>query len=167
MRPIQQLTAGDVMTRAVVSARPQQKLLDVEKLLIEGRISGAPVVDAGKLVGVISRTDIARVQVLMQNLDGQVSDTQHFDDTQADGFQHSERPDFLGFEQRLNILTVRDAMRFQVFTCTPATPISEVAGTMVAQHIHRVIVVENDKPVGVVSSLDLVKLVAQYSSEVV
>jgi CBS domain-containing protein len=32
---------------------------------------------------------------------------------------------------------------------------------MVQDHIHRVVVVEGDRPIGIVSSLDLVKLLAK------
>lgn len=158
---IDETVAADVMTKTLVCATPNQLLADVDRQLIENRISGMPVVFGGKLVGVISRSDIARVQVLMQSLDGEISDEWRYDAMQADGFQHPENARFQGFEERLAKLTVRDAMRGQVITCTPDTRISEVAQNMVRQHIHRVIVVEGERAVGVVSSLDIVKLVAK------
>jgi CBS domain-containing protein len=43
----------------------------------------------------------------------------------------------------------------------PATPVSELAQMMLDAHIHRVIVVdEHDKPVGIVSSTDILAAVA-------
>ena len=160
----QKLVANDVMTRSLISAGPDQPLAEVEAKLIERRISGLPVVEDGRLVGVISRSDIARVQVLMQSLDGQISDGQLWDDMQADGFQHPQRPQYQGFRQRLDQLQVKDAMRDQIITCQPQTPVPQIAAEMVRQHIHRVIVVEGDRPVGIVSSLDLVKLLAPAAS---
>jgi CBS domain-containing protein len=52
-------------------------------------------------------------------------------------------------------------MHDQVVTCTAATPVSKVAEMLVRQHVHRVIVVEGEQPVGIISSLDVVKLVAE------
>jgi CBS domain-containing protein len=129
-------------------------------MLIEQRISGVPVVDAGRVVGVVSRADIARVQVLMQALDGQVSDHLRYDDAQADGFEHPQRPEYQGFEQKLSELKVRDAMRHQVISCPATTSVVDLADLMVRQHIHRIIVVEGERPVGIVSSLDIARLVA-------
>jgi CBS domain-containing protein len=78
---------------------------------------------------------------------------------QADGFEHSWRPDFGGFRERVAKLKVKDAMHREVITCRPETPVTEAADTMVRQRIHRLIVVEGERPVGIVSSLDIVKLV--------
>jgi CBS domain-containing protein len=161
---IRTLRAGDIMTRLLITAAPEQKLERAEALLIEHRISGVPVVDNGRLVGVLSRSDIARVQVLAGSLDGQVTDHQTWSD-QADGFAHQERGEFRGFRKLVAELKVKDAMRDQVITCTPQTPVNEVAKTMVRLHIHRVIVVENECPVGIISSLDLAKLLVASDDE--
>ena len=164
MKPLSQITAAEVMTRSVISARPDQDLAELERLLIERRISGVPVVEDGRLVGVISRSDIARVEVLMRSLDGQVSDELRWDDTQADGFQHAQEPEYQGFRRTIDRLKVRDAMRDQVITCTATTLLKDVATEMVRQHIHRIIVVEGKRAIGIISSLDVVGLVARYAT---
>lgn len=161
MKSLDQLTAADVMTRSLISARPDQDLAEIERVMVEKRITGLPVIERGRLVGVISRSDIARVEVLMQSLDSQVTHELHSEATQADGFQHLARPEYEGFRGKLDKLKVRDAMRDQAITCTPQTAVSEIAAMMIDQHIHRVIVVDGgDQPVGIVSSLDLVRLLA-------
>jgi len=158
-RSTESLLASQVMTSSLVCAHPEQDLQEVEQLLIDRRISGVPVVDKGRLVGVLSRSDVARVQVLMNSLDGQVNDRLDWP-MQADGFQHGDPPDYDGFRQMVNRLKVKDAMHEQAITCQPTTPLARVAAIMLYQHTHRVIVVEDDKPVGIISSLDLVKLLA-------
>ena len=50
---------------------------------------------------------------------------------------------------------------FAVVTCTPGTSVEEIGAKMVRHHIHRVVVVDNDRPVGIVGSLDLVKLLGR------
>jgi CBS domain-containing protein len=156
--------ARDVMTNAIVCAHPQQPLAELELLLIEHRISGAPVVDGGRLVGVISRSDLARVEVLMEALDGFVSDQQRWG-TQADGFQHANKPEYHGFRQRLENLQVKDAMHDQIVTCQEDTPVLKIASDMVQHHIHRIIVVRDERPVGVISSLDIVRLMVGEQAE--
>jgi CBS domain-containing protein len=158
------LTAADVMTRSLVLARPDQDLLEVEGVLFERRISGLPVVEDGKLVGVVSAGDVARVQVFMNSLDGQVDDIQEWS-SQADGFQHTEPPAFHGFREMIAKFKVRDAMNDQVITCAPTASLASLAGQMLSEHVHRVIVVEEGKPVGIVSSLDLVKVLANLLAD--
>jgi CBS domain-containing protein len=52
-------TVADVMTHNPVTVNPQTALKEAIKLLAENKISGLPVVDeGGKLVGVISETDL-------------------------------------------------------------------------------------------------------------
>jgi CBS domain-containing protein len=55
-------------------------------------------------------------------------------------------------------------MRDQVVVCAPDAPLAEVAQVMLAEHIHRIIVVEGERPVGIISSLDLVKVLASQLS---
>jgi CBS domain-containing protein len=160
MPSVNELTAADIMTRKLITARPSQDLAEIERTMINERIGGLPVVEKGRLVGVVSRSDIARMQVLMLSLDEQVSDEMRWDDVHADGFQHTPEPEFQGFRQRIARLKVKEAMRDQVVTCAPTTPVGQIAAQMIDRHIHRVIVVEGDRPVGIVSSLDLVKILA-------
>jgi CBS domain-containing protein len=52
-------TVADVMSRDPITVKPQTPIKEAIKILAEQRISGLPVVDdAGKLVGVISETDL-------------------------------------------------------------------------------------------------------------
>lgn len=161
---VRSLRAADVMTRALVCAHPDQDLLEVEGLLFERRISGLPVVEDGRLLGVLSASDVARVQVLMNSLDGQVNDRLDWP-AQADGFQHTDPPQYDGFRQMITRLKVRDAMQDQVEVCPPDQLLADVARIMLEQRIHRVIVVEGTKPVGIISSLDLVKVLAAQLAE--
>jgi CBS domain-containing protein len=48
----------DIMTRDVVTVAPDTRLGDVAKILAEKRISGVPVVEGGKVVGICSEADI-------------------------------------------------------------------------------------------------------------
>ena len=52
------LRLRDIMTRDVVSAAPDMTIRDAMELLSERHVSGAPVVDGGKVVGIFSATDL-------------------------------------------------------------------------------------------------------------
>jgi CBS domain-containing protein len=160
MDSIQTRTAGDVMRRSLVFVRPDQRLTEAERLLVDQHITGMPVIENNRLVGMLSRSDLARARVLADALDGQIRDELHWDETQADGFRHTAPEKFEGFSHRYADLRVREVMRSQVVTCDVTTPVAKVAQLLIQHHIHRVIVVDSDKPVGIISSLDLVKLLA-------
>lgn len=151
--------ASDIMQRELITADPDQSLAEVRHLLIDSHISGAPVVSEGRLVGMVSRSDLVRVEELVEALDGEISQEQ-MGMQQIDGFRHSSSEVFAGFKKRLSQLRVKDAMRAQVLTCTPDTPVQELAAEMVRHHVHRIVVVEGAKPVGIVSALDVAALVA-------
>ncbi len=54
--------AKDIMTRAVICARPEMPLYDAVRLLAQRRITGMPVVDDElNLVGVLSEKDVLRM----------------------------------------------------------------------------------------------------------
>ncbi|MGF9691342.1 CBS domain-containing protein [Rhizobium sp. 0TCS1.26] len=53
-------TVSDCMTREVISVSPQQSLADVAALARTHGIKRLPVLQSGKLVGIISRRDILR-----------------------------------------------------------------------------------------------------------
>jgi CBS domain-containing protein len=158
MTATQKATAGDIMRRALVFARPDQKLADVERMLVDHQITGMPVIENNKLVGIISGSDLARARVLAEAIDGQIRDELHWDETQADGFHHAEPEKFEGVGVRFSALRAKDVMRTQVITCQLSTPIDKIAKTLIQHRIHRIIVVDSDRPVGIITSLDLVRL---------
>ena len=50
--------AKGLMAEKVVCVHPETPMNDLIKILVKNHITGAPVDKAGKLVGVVSRTDI-------------------------------------------------------------------------------------------------------------
>src|SRR5512139_215511 len=51
---------GDIMTRNVVTVSPDADLVDVARTMLERKIGGLPVVEDGKLVGIVTESDIFR-----------------------------------------------------------------------------------------------------------
>lgn len=54
------LRASDLMTRKVVNCTPEHSVVEVMKLMTEGRFRHLPVIEDGKLVGVVSIGDAVK-----------------------------------------------------------------------------------------------------------
>lgn len=60
---LQKLTVGEVMKKAVITARPGQDARDAARILLDHKIGALPVLDGGRLVGIITETDLLRAFV--------------------------------------------------------------------------------------------------------
>jgi len=57
------LTISDIMTRNPITVSPDTTIYDAAQLMLEHKIGGLPVVQEGKVVGVITESDIFRMVV--------------------------------------------------------------------------------------------------------
>src|SRR5579863_7403385 len=53
-------TVGEIMTRGVISITPDTDLEEVRHILVNERIKRLPVLNQGRLLGIISRADLVR-----------------------------------------------------------------------------------------------------------
>jgi CBS domain-containing protein len=53
-------TVGDVMTAEPISAQADESIEDVTTLLVDRDVSRVPVLDGGKLVGIVTKSDVLR-----------------------------------------------------------------------------------------------------------
>ena len=53
-----EVTAGDIMTKQVITVEPMMSIEDAARLLVEKRIGALPVTDGGTLVGIVTETDV-------------------------------------------------------------------------------------------------------------
>ena len=68
-----ELRVEKVMTRDVITVTPQTSMRELQVILREHRISGAPVLDDGRLIGVVSLMDLIQTLEAMQ-IDERVAD---------------------------------------------------------------------------------------------
>lgn len=128
------MRVSHVMKSDVVYVRPESSLNLARKIMREFGIQHLPVVDRGNLVGILSESDI----LLASTLRGQKIDT-------------PDQP-------------VADVMSRNVITCFPTTPISDVVTTMISLQISCIPVVVDMRVIGIVTSHDLLKLLAVASA---
>lgn len=153
--------ARDVMHPKVRTVGPDTSLPDLDRAFLEERVSGFPVVEDGRLVGVVSRSDIVRKLAAEQSYAEYLTDS-HFD---VGGFEESLPAEPLSeiasrAGARLGSATVKDMMSRNPVTVSVNDPVSEVARLMVERRIHRVPVVSDGRLEGIITSLDLVRLLA-------
>lgn len=144
--------ARDIMTRNVLTVSDDWTLPELARFLTDHSISGAPVTNAdGKLVGVVSVTDIARAAGSATARWVEPNTLYHHEGDLGD--------DDLGslVVELESDLTVGQIMTPVVFEVDIESSVSHVANTLVRGRIHRAFVVERGKVVGVISALDLLR----------
>lgn len=154
-----ELLARDIMQRKVRSVHPDMTLAELEDFLLRERIGGAPVLERDQLVGVVSRSDLVRLLSLDRSLAGLAAEASpELEFAPCGAPQPLPLPPRL--DRELGRRKVRDAMVPEPVTVSPGTPVREVARIMVEQHLHRILVTDAGKLVGIITSLDIARLVA-------
>lgn len=173
----------EVMTRELATLHPRLTLRDALDVLRGEEVSGAPVVANGEVVGVVSVTDILEFEVTSPGVparrreqtewgefetpdvwrEGEDAPSAYFVDFWADAgagvfarFETTDAPEWDQYENHV----VAEIMTRKVVAVKPGTEIREVARVMVAGAIHRVLVMEDGELHGLVSSMDVVRAVA-------
>lgn len=155
-----ELTAKDVMTPDVLTVGEDWLIDQLAEFLVSRGISGAPVVDdAGKLTGVVSVTDIARFNSLPVR-DTRAPDRHEFYHHVADLEVDGEELGGYHLESEA-LVSVRDIMTPVVFSVSDDARLPQVADTMVRGRIHRVLVTHGDEVVGIVTALDVLKVMRE------
>jgi acetoin utilization protein AcuB len=65
---LEELTVADVMIHQPYTVSPEMRLEEVTRLILDKRISGLPVVQKGKLIGVITTVDILSAFITMMGV---------------------------------------------------------------------------------------------------
>jgi CBS domain-containing protein len=148
------MKAADVMTRQVVTVRPNATIEEAARLMLKHRISGLPVTDEGAVLGILTEGDLLRR-------------------AETGTGKHHTRwialflgPGRLAQEYvRAHARRVSEVMTDRVFSGTPETPLSEIVALMEAKHVKRLPVVEEGRLVGILSRADIMAALVDLLSE--
>jgi len=152
-RDLLNMTAADLMTTRLVLVPQAMSLQGAARMLSRAGISGAPVIDpSGRCVGVLSAGDFV-----------------HW----AEKGQHAVKQERCAAEctfysawqlmepEKLPQDEVSRYMTSDIVTAAPDASIDVLARMMVDAHVHRVIVIDAEhRPVGIISSTDILAAVA-------
>jgi CBS-domain-containing membrane protein len=144
------LTAKDIMTRKIRTVALGTTIEDLARLFEETRYNALPVVDAeGKLVGTISQNDLVErdkplhIPTVISIFDWVL-------------YVESEKK-FTDEVKKMAARTVDEIYSEPRATCTPDTPVDEIAALMSDKKAHLIPVLDNDILVGVIARLDIIK----------
>jgi CBS domain-containing protein len=178
------LTVKDIMQTDVVTVADDATARYLARLLADEEISGVPVVDSsGVLVGVVSATDLVRlaaddsavqlrpVGVAVNTIpDPDVDEDELEERSVADpyGYFLPEDSPFSGRsflddwpEGDFDAVPVSDIMTPVSFSVRPDTPVAELCQFLVRGRIHRAVVQSGNELVGIVTSADVLRAVAE------
>ena len=167
-----------IMQTDVVTADPEMSVSDLSRLLTEHDITGTPVVDVdGGVVGVVSMTDVLRLAAdetdiriaprpFITAAAGLPDDGEEQEDL-VDYFQHSYAPgpgigpaSDWATESDLDQSLVREIMTPANFHIHPDSSLPELAEFLLRGRIHRALVMEDNLLVGIVTTVDLLRTMA-------
>jgi len=143
------MNAADIMTPGVITVQPNTPLDQVVALMLENRISGVPVMDHDRLVGIISEGDLLRrvelgTQPRRRHLLEALSATAPLATEYAKA--HGRK--------------ASDVMTTDIITVTDTTPVAAIAELMETHQIKRVPVLHEGRMVGIVSRANLLRTLA-------
>ena len=155
---MEKLTAKDIMNREVLTVNTELSIQGLAEFLFHNSISGAPVTSKnGKLIGAVSITDIIRHETLLEK--GLQSNGRHdfYFHTVENRFSHQDLDSLhLGDE---SLVTVKDIMTPKILEVGEKDTMQQVANTMINNRIHRVVVTHEKKPIGIISTTDMLKVI--------
>ncbi len=153
---MQGLTAKHVMISKVLVADPGWSINRLAEFFMQNCISGAPVQTRdGPLMGVVSLTDIVHNRTQSEKDRDWPHDyylhalERKYALEEVAGFQVESEPS----------TTVRDIMTTTIFKVNEDTQVQAVAEMMIRNHIHRVVVIRDEKVAGIISTPDMLKII--------
>jgi len=149
------LRARDIMTKELITVSPKTEIMKAAKILLEKGINGIPVVDSGRLVGILCQSDLIAQQKklpipsLFTLLDGFIP---------LQSAKHFEKA-----FKKIAATTVADSMTPDPITVQSDTSIEEIASLMVDKNFHTIPVVDGGKLVGIVGKEDVLRTLMSSS----
>lgn len=147
------LTAKDIMTKDVITVKPDTSIEELASLLVENRISGAPVVDdSGNLFGIVTENDLIsrdkrlHIPTVVSFLDAAIY---------LESSKKFERE-----VKRLTATKVGEICTRKVVTVSEDASITDIATIMAEKKVYLLPVVRSGKVVGIVGKRDMVKAAA-------
>lgn len=144
------MKASDIMTTPVVTVGPDTPVKEIAQLLLQHRISAVPVVEQGRVAGMVSEADLMHRQEI--GTDRRERGSWWLRLLSSDGSPE----DYVKSHAR----RARDIMTREVVTVAPGATVAEIANLLESRGIKRVPVVHEGRLAGIVSRSNLVQALA-------
>ncbi len=176
-------TVREIMQTELVTVVPDMSVHDLAGLLADKEISGAPVVDVdGEVLGVVSMTDVIRLAAdeTLVRLAPRPAVAGEFSIEAPPEDEYEEVQDVVDYFLQAHALLVtpgpagggaagsdleqyevREIMTPANFHIHPDSDLRELAVFLLRGRIHRALVMEDDRLVGIVTTVDLLRTMAE------
>jgi CBS domain-containing protein len=145
------MKASDIMTSPAITVGPGTPVSEIAALLVERRISAVPVVEGGRLVGLVSEADLLHRHEI--GTDGAVRAGRSW-------LQWLSGPRSAAEYVRSHAVQARDVMTHEVFSAPADASVADIVGLMDRRKVKRVPILRGTELVGIVSRADVVRAVA-------
>ncbi|MCS6774642.1 MAG: CBS domain-containing protein [Anaerolineae bacterium] len=133
-----QYTVRDWMTANPVTISPNTSLADAHRLMKQKRVRRLPVVENGRLVGIVALSDILEAEP-----------------------SGATTLSIYEINYLLAELKIEKIMKRNVITVTPDTPIREAAELMLTHKIGGLPVIQDGKLVGIITESDIFRMIVR------
>ena len=145
------MRVSEIMTTPLISVGPHAQLKEVAQLLVKHRITGVPVVDAaGALMGIVSQADLVREEQLAE----------------AESLTSTRRMRRRQRRRDVAHRTAADVMTAPALTVELRCSAVRAAWLMTEHDVNRLIVVDGEEPVGIVTRTELIAAFARSDEDV-
>jgi CBS domain-containing protein len=150
------MKAGDIMTTDVIMVAPDTTVREIAMILLERRISGLPVVENDRVVGIVSEGDLLRRHEIgterkvphgswwMRLFHGEAGPSEYV---------------------RSHAVYAADVMTREVISRSEGEPVAAIASLFCERAIKRVPILRGGRLVGIVTRANLVQALAARNSE--
>ena len=180
------LQIRDVMTRDVLTVTPETTLREAADLFSRRHVSGAPVVVGEKVVGVVSSTDLLEFMASSSGVPTRSEEPREVEEPDtlpgwdaddalppaayfsalwtdvsaepAERFADTRSPEWDTLAEH----TVDEVMTRTVCSLAPHLPVTAAADYMKRAEVHRLLVLDGERLVGIVTASDVMRAVAEH-----
>jgi CBS domain-containing protein len=146
------LKAKDIMTKEVITVKPETTIEELARLLMKQQISGAPVVDdKGKIVGIVTENDL-----ISKNSRLHIPTILRLFDAYIPLGTSKMESDI----RKMAASTVEDICTKEIITVDEEASVEYIATVMTEKRIHILPIVREGKLVGIIGKKDLIKGIA-------
>lgn len=150
----------DAMNIDVITCKPDDPVSTLVDLFKNNHISGMPVVENEKVVGIVSETDLLKLfktpEISMDML-------------LPSPFEIIEMPlrSVIRFEEfkkaleDIRMKPVRDIMKKKIYSISPDSTLEDASNMMVKYRVNRLPVIENGKLVGILVRSDIIRCLSK------
>jgi CBS domain-containing protein len=146
----------DVMNKDVITCKPDDSVGYLAKLFSENHISGVPVIEKGKVVGIASETDLLEL-FKIHDLSNELILPSPLEIIEIPLRNLVRLEDIKRAIEGVKIKPVRDIMKKTIRSISPDESLEEGSNIMVKYKVNRLPVIDNGKLVGIVARSDILR----------